>query len=127
MNFARHTALLSASLLMPIAALADEAIVTIPSEGSELVATLQTPDGDPAPVVLLLHGFTGVRDELKTDAVPDGVFAYTADKLEEAGLASLRVDFRGSGESTADLSFADTTFEGQIADALACHRLSGRL
>ncbi|MEX0285788.1 MAG: alpha/beta hydrolase family protein [Paracoccaceae bacterium] len=96
-----------------------EQVVTLSSGGQPFVGTLATPAGDPAPVVLLLHGFTGARNELATDHVSAGVFAHSAQKLGEAGFASLRIDFRGSGESTADLSFADTTFEGQIADAAA--------
>ncbi|MEM6941490.1 MAG: alpha/beta hydrolase [Pseudomonadota bacterium] len=95
-----------------------EKIVTLMSEGQKVVATLATPPGDPAPVVLLLHGFTGARDELASDHVP-GVFAHSAQKLGDAGLASLRIDFRGSGQSVAGMSFADTTFESQITDAMA--------
>lgn len=96
-----------------------EQTVTLTTNGQPFVGTLVTPAGEPAPVVLLLHGFTGARDELATDHVTEGVFAHTAARLAEAGFASLRIDFRGSGESLADLSFADTTFEGQIADAQA--------
>lgn len=69
--------------------------------------------------MLLLHRFTGARNELATDHVKAGVFAYAAETLASQGLASLRIDFRGSGESLADMSFADTTFESQIADAEA--------
>ncbi|MGI1664022.1 alpha/beta hydrolase family protein [Palleronia sp. KMU-117] len=111
--------LLSAALLAPIPSFAAEDVVTIPSPGGEIVATLSLPEGDPAPVVLLLHGFTGSRNELSTESVPEGIFARTAARLADAGYASLRVDFRGSGESLADLTFAETTFEGQTADALA--------
>ena len=98
---------------------AEEQRVTVPSAAGDMVGTLSLPEGGPAPVVLMFHGFTGARDELSTDHVPEGVFARTATKLNEAGYASLRIDFRGSGESTADVIFADTTFEGQIADGLA--------
>lgn len=93
--------------------------VRFTSAGQEVVATLATPQGAPAPVVLLLHGFTGSRNELKTEHVPDGVFGYAAQVLAQEGFASLRIDFRGSGESVANLTFAETTFEGQIADAFA--------
>ena len=109
-----------ALLLAATAATAQaEETVTIPTPGGDVVGTLALPDGDPAPVVLLLHGFTGARDELPTEHVPEGVFARTAARLKDAGYASLRIDFRGSGESLADLTFADTTFEGQISDGLA--------
>ncbi|MEM9552056.1 MAG: alpha/beta fold hydrolase [Pseudomonadota bacterium] len=96
-----------------------ESRITFLSDGQEVVATLSVPNGDPAPTVLLFHGFTGDRDELKTDHVPEGVFARAARALAESGYASLRIDFRGSGESLSDLSFADTTFEGQVNDGLA--------
>ena len=107
--------------LLPAAALAQttEEVVTFTSEGHEVVGTLALPEGEPAPVVLLLHGFTGTRDELPIPGTDEGVFSRTARRLAEEGFASLRIDFRGSGESTADLAFADTTFEKQVADALA--------
>jgi alpha/beta superfamily hydrolase len=69
------------------------------------------------PVVLLLHGFTGSRNELEIPAVKEGIFARAARMWAERGFASLRIDFRGSGESEGD--FADTTLDGQIADGLA--------
>ena len=107
-------------LLLAAPAVAGEEIVTVPSAGGDIVGTLNVPEGAPAPAVLLLHGFTGSRDELKTDAVPEGIFARTAARLAEAGYASLRIDFRGSGESLADIeSYAGTTYEGQVADAIA--------
>ncbi len=96
-----------------------ETRVAFTSAGQEVVGTLAVPAGDPAPVALLLHGFTGSRNELTSDFVKRGVFGYTADQLAKAGFASLRIDFRGSGESTADMSFAETTFEGQVADGMA--------
>jgi pimeloyl-ACP methyl ester carboxylesterase len=40
-------------------------------------------------------------------------------QLADAGYASLRIDFAGSGEATDEMSYAETTFEGQIADAMA--------
>ncbi|WP_159090046.1 S9 family peptidase [Ruegeria sp. Alg231-54] len=101
-------------------ALADvEEVVSISSGGQDFLGTMSRPDGDASPVVLLMHGFTGKRDELATKHVPAGVFGHTASRLADAGYASLRIDFRGSGESTADLEFAETTFEGQIQDGLA--------
>ena len=94
-----------------------ESDVTIASQGQRMTATLALPSGGPAPVVLLLHGFTGTRDELAIPGTDEGVFSRTARLLAAAGYASLRVDFIGSGDSDGD--FADTTFEGQIADGLA--------
>ncbi|MEM6897491.1 MAG: alpha/beta fold hydrolase [Pseudomonadota bacterium] len=103
----------------PALACMTETDITISNDGQDVIGTLCSTDDAAAPTVLLLHGFTGSRDELASDAVPEGVFAYTAKALAAAGYQSLRIDFRGSGESLADLSFADTTFEGQISDAEA--------
>jgi len=98
-------------------ALAGEEVITFESQGQKVVGTLSLPEGGPAPVVILFHGFTGSRDELPVANTDEGVFSRTARLLADAGYASLRIDFRGSGES--DGTFADTTFEGQIADGLA--------
>lgn len=94
-------------------------VVTLESEGQDFVGTLLLPGGDPAPVVLLLHGFTGSRDELTIPSTDQGVFVHTANSLMSSGYASLRIDFRGSGESTSDFTYESTTFEGQVADAMA--------
>ena len=101
---------------LPFVALAGEEVISFDSQGGKVVGTLSLPKGGPAPVVLLFHGFTGSRDELPVATTEDGVFSRTARLLAAAGYASLRIDFRGSGDS--DGAFADTTFEGQIADGL---------
>lgn len=110
---------LAATALLTAAAFAQatETTVTFPVDGANVVGTLSVPPGDPAPVVLLFHGFGGSRDELEIPSVKQGIFAYTAEKLAAAGYASLRIDFRGSGDS--DGEFADTTYSHQIADGLA--------
>lgn len=111
----RATLALLAVLASP--ALAREETVTIDTPLGPVIGTLETPTGDPAPVVLLFHGFSGSRDELPVATTDEGVFSRTARLLAEQGIASLRIDFRGSGESPG--LFADTTFEGQVADGLA--------
>ena len=81
-------------------------------DGQTLRATLHLPDGEkPAPAVLWLHGYTGNRIEAHR------LFVDGARRLQRAGVASLRVDFRGSGES--DGEFKDQTFQSLIADAKA--------
>jgi dienelactone hydrolase len=109
---------LAAGLAFSSPVLAAEQVVSFAVDGQQVVGTLNLPD-DVAqpPVVLLLHGFTGSRDELATPAVPDGIFAHTADVFAQNGLASLRIDFMGSGDS--DGSYADTTLQIETADALA--------
>ncbi|MEZ5670487.1 MAG: alpha/beta fold hydrolase [Alphaproteobacteria bacterium] len=93
-------------------------IVTLTVDGQAVIGTLALPgDVERPPVALLLHGFTGSRDELPIANTDEGVFSRTARRLAEHGVASLRIDFRGSGES--DGAWEDTTFTGQTRDALA--------
>jgi uncharacterized protein len=63
------------------------------------------------PGVVFFHGFTGDRME------SHWLFVKCARALEKEGIASLRFDFFGSGES--DGTFADATLEGEISDAKA--------
>ena len=78
----------------------------------------------PHPAVLFLHGFTGQRMEAHF------LFVHLARELErgpqspysaiggpQPGLASLRFDFAGSGES--DGEFADMTVSSELDDACA--------
>ncbi len=97
----------------------DETTLTFDVEDMPVVGTLTRPAGPPAPAVLLLHGFTGSRDEKEITGTGEGVFSRTARLLAEAGYASLRIDFRGSGDSTGGMSWAETTYSTQIADACA--------
>ena len=92
------------------------AVVT---EGETVVGTLALPttSGAPYPVVLLLHGFTNERNELPVGGTGETMYGRLARVLGEQGIASLRIDFRGSGES--DGAWADTTFTGQLDDAQA--------
>jgi len=96
-----------------------ETVVAFENEGQTVVGTLALPAAGAAPfsAVLLLHGFTNTRDELPVAGTGDLMYARLARALGGAGIASLRIDFRGSGES--DGAWADTTFTGQISDALA--------
>lgn len=101
---------------LPMVAWAGEEVIKFEVAGGEVVGTLSLPEGGPAPVVLLFHGFTGSRDELAVATTEDGVFSRTARLLAAAGYASLRIDFRGSGDSSG--TYDQTTFEGQIEDGL---------
>ena len=65
----------------------------------------------PAPGVVLLHGFTGDRME------SHWMFVKCSRALVEAGIAALRFDFYGSGES--DGEFREMTLSGEMADARA--------
>ncbi len=109
---------LCGALAAPVAGQAAEKTVEFKVDGQKVVGTLALPDGVATPpVVLLLHGFTGSRDELEIPAVKEGIFRRAARMWAAQGLASLRIDFRGNGDSEG--TFADMTLDGQVKDALA--------
>jgi uncharacterized protein len=96
-----------------------ERVVNLENQAQKIVATWTIPDGAtaPYPTVLILHGFTGQRQEAPIINTKEAMFSRTARVLAEQGYASLRIDFRGSGESEG--AWADTTFGSQISDARA--------
>ncbi len=72
-----------------------------------------------APGVLLLHGFASDKDEV------GGMYRRLAEALATKGIASLRIDFRGWGESAGDM--ADTTVEQQLEDTQAAYTYLTRM
>jgi dienelactone hydrolase len=63
------------------------------ARGTNIHATVTVPGGtDPVPLVVMCHGFTGNRNG-------DGHFQPLADSLAQNGVASIRMDFAGCGES----------------------------
>lgn len=60
-------------------------------------------------IVVMLHGFTGNKTE------HNGHFRNLSRMLEKEGIASLRMDFHGNGES--DGEFSDFVFENALDDA----------
>jgi len=92
--------------------------VQFQNKGQTIKATLTKPEAEgTCPVVVIFHGFSGQRHEMPVVGTDEALFQRTARVLAEQGYASLRIDFLGSGES--DGEWADTTFSGQISDALA--------
>jgi pimeloyl-ACP methyl ester carboxylesterase len=97
----------------------DQDIVEFYNEGMKIVCTLVIPNtGKKPPVVITLNGFAEDRYYFQ---IPNTGGEYFYDRLSrilaEQGFATLRVDYRGSGESDGDYSF--TTLSTQISDALA--------
>ena len=95
--------------------------VALPTGSAQLAGTLATPDGPPAPAVLLLGGtFSDLRDgdadpRHRPDIPPHGMYRVLSEGLVAAGLAVLRFDRRGCGSSTGSRPDRAT----EIADALA--------
>ncbi len=82
------------------------------NKGQFLAGTLHLPAGrKPCPGVVILHGFTGWKCE------PHFIFVELSRRLADAGIASLRFDFRGSGESEG--LFEDMTPLEELSDARA--------
>jgi len=84
-----------------------------PHQGLTLRSTVHIPQGPPGtrwPTAVFVHGFTSNRLEL-----PD--FVRMSRLLEENGIASVRFDLSGHGESDGD--FFDVTVTGEIAETRA--------
>lgn len=104
---------------MPPAGVAENANYTekLVSVGSssgdhQISAVLTTPTTDKkVPLVVMLHGFGGYKDE-------GNGFIYIARVLAKNGIASIRMDFAGTGEDTR--AFTDYTLDSAAADALDC-------
>lgn len=87
-----------------------ETPVTFDCKGQQLVGMLHLPNGRGRfPTALLLHGFTGTKCESHR------MFVKLSRALAEQGIASLRFDFRGSGDSAGN--FEDMTIRSEVADA----------
>jgi alpha-beta hydrolase superfamily lysophospholipase len=62
------------------------------ADGHVVHGTLSAPQSPPAAAALLVHGITADRSEW-------GYFDLLRNRLSEAGIASLAIDYRGHGES----------------------------
>ena len=113
--------------------------IEIPGTRGNIPATIQLPAksarGEELPLVVLCHGFTGNRQG-------DGHFAPLAGDLAAHGIATVRLDFAGCGDSTEP--YANYTLANMAADvdsvigymqatygtgktALVGHSMGGRL
>lgn len=98
-------------LSLSVSAMAASTVVSYDSRGAKIPATLVTPDGvDAYPLVVLCHGHGGSREE-------NVGFAAVADALAAQGIASIRMDFPGCGESAE--SFQLNTLSNMKADVAA--------
>lgn len=83
-----------------------ERVAITGSHDAQLAGLLDLPEGPPRAFALLAHCFTCSKDTIATARIARG--------LAEAGIAVLRIDFTGLGESGGE--FADTTFSSNIED-----------
>ena len=85
--------------------------LTIDGAKGKLAAIIQKPvltEGQRCPMVMLCHGFSGRKD--------GPMFELIADTLMMHGIASIRFDFNGHGDSEGD--FVDMTVPNEIEDAM---------
>jgi len=80
----------------------------------EIAGIVVEPAGDgPFPTVLMLHGFASQKDEV------GDMYKRLAAALAERGIASLRIDFRGWGESGGGME--NSTVTGMVEDAATAY------
>ena len=85
--------------------------VTYESRDAQIPATVVVPEGEgPFPLVVMAHGHGGSREE-------NIGFAAIAESLQQKGIASIRMDFPGCGESTE--SFRLNTLSNMKQDVKA--------
>ncbi len=88
-----------------------ESQASFASAGEAVLGVLHLPERTPAPGIIMCHGFTGHKAETHR------LFVAAARDFCGRGLAALRFDFRGSGDSAGE--FRDMTISREIADAQA--------
>ncbi|MBO3809180.1 MAG: alpha/beta hydrolase [Candidatus Brockarchaeota archaeon] len=76
--------------------------------GGRIHGVMHVPNVTPAPTVVFCHGFTGNRIETHR------LFVRAARKMSREGIAAVRFDFRGSGESEGE--FEKMTVSSEISD-----------
>ncbi len=88
--------------------------VTYPSRDAQIPATVVLPEGDgPFALVVMAHGHGGSREE-------NIGFGTIAEALKAKGIASIRMDFPGCGESTESFQLNTmTNMKLDVANALA--------
>ena len=99
--------ILAAIWLLPSVTFAQSRNVWIDGDHGRLSAVIQTPDGQSSyPLVVICHGFTANKNH--------PMLVKLADYLEAAGIASIRFDFNGHGDSEG--RFQDMTVPNEIED-----------
>ena len=94
-----------------------ETFVWIPAGDHMIPGILALPKAGGAarsyPAVLMLHGFASVKDEV------GDMYRREARSLAKRGVASLRIDFAGTGDSQQP--YTANTWTGMVADAVTAY------
>ena len=85
--------------------------ITLLNEGQKIFGIFHRPlIKKPYPAVLMCHGLAGHKTGRYR------IYVDLAEQLTHHGIAVLRIDFRGSGDSEGE--FLDMTLTGEVSDAL---------
>lgn len=82
----------------------------------QIPATVTVPvgaEGAKFPAVIMLHGNGSTRHEA------GNAYDYTAPEMAKAGIATIRFDYIGNGDSTSD--YIDFTYDKAVEDAMKCY------
>ncbi|KIC72144.1 alpha/beta hydrolase family protein [Candidatus Protochlamydia amoebophila] len=87
--------------------------ITLTNQGEKIFAILHRPlKTTPVPAVVICSGFGG------TKSGKFRIFVNLGKELARQGIAVLRFDYRGAGDSEGE--FEDLTLESKLSDTLAC-------
>ena len=87
----------------------EEKVIFYNNKKQKLVGLLSIPEKEKSPVAIIIHGFKGTKEYYP--------FVNNSIKpLTDTGIAVLRIDCRGSGES--DSEFKDVTIKSESEDVL---------
>lgn len=90
----------------------EESRVEFQANGRTIIGTICMPkDAKNVPGVVMLHGTGSSRDEAGNG------YAYCAPALASVGIASIRIDFPGCGESPVD--YSEYNYQSATEDAIA--------
>ena len=87
--------------------------ITLINEGKKIFAILHRPlHSSPVPAIVICPGFAGSK------CGKFRLFVTLGKELAKRGIAVLRFDYRGAGDSEGE--FSEITLEGKISDTLKC-------
>lgn len=94
--------------------------IVFENDGQKIFGVTHRPlTSNPHPLVVMCHGFGGSKSGRYRH------YVKLAESLSKEGIASLRFDFRGCGDSEGHMK--DATIEGKILDALQAIEIASKL